>query len=332
MALEPDHRQPDVDTSKVAGIDWDNLKATYTAPGAVDVVPDMPPIPEVTTPAPTDSWAWEHDDWGYYKPKKELPAVIRESIVTEEDPLKVDVFYSMRSPYSYLSLFRLAYLHSTYNVDVNIKVIFPIAVRTRHKSGHAGSGRWYYYGYSVVDMRRTGKYEGIPFRYANPDPILNDIRPLPEATMAVAPMEKQPWITWLVRMANAAQLQGKSLEYCLAVSPLIWGARAKPGEWPFHVEDAVNSVDGLNYSEIIADIQANPQKFDDVWAQNSLDHQSTGQGGVPTMEFNGEPFFGQDRFDQFFWRLQQNGLTKRKYRREPMVGEPLRWPRSSGGE
>ena len=35
----------------------------------------------------------------------------------------------------------------------------------------------------------------------------------------------------------------------------------------------------------------------------------TGQGGVPTMSFNGEPFFGQDRFDQFFWRLRQNGLT-----------------------
>jgi hypothetical protein len=46
------------------------------------------------------------------------------------------------------------------------------------------------------------------------------------------------------------------------------------------------------------------------------------------MEFNGEPFFGQDRFDQFFWRLPQNGLTKRKYRREPMIGEPHRVQRS----
>jgi 2-hydroxychromene-2-carboxylate isomerase len=45
----------------------------------------------------------------------------------------------------------------------------------------------------------------------------------------------------------------------------------------------------------IAGIQADPQKYNDVWAQNSIDHQSTGQGGVPTMEFNGEPFFGQDR-------------------------------------
>jgi len=27
---------------------------------------------------------------------------------------------------------------------------------------------------------------------------------------------------------------------------------------------------------------------------------ATGQGGVPTASFNGEPFFGQDRFDQLF--------------------------------
>jgi hypothetical protein len=45
----------------------------------------------------------------------------------------------------------------------------------------------------------------------------------------------------------------------------------------------------------------------------------TGQGGVPTMSFNGEPFFGQDRFDQFFWRLRQNGLTVRKSPREPIM-------------
>jgi hypothetical protein len=29
------------------------------------------------------------------------------------------------------------------------------------------------------------------------------------------------------------------------------------------------------------------------------------------MAFRGEPFFGEDRFDLFFYRLKQNGLTKR---------------------
>ena len=326
MGLEPDHRPPDVDHAKE--VDWDNLQATYEAPGARDAVPDMPPIPDVHSTPPKDNWAWEHDDWGWQEPKQTLPPPNREA-VSELNPLKIDVFYSMRSPYSYLALSRLAYLHSAYNVDVDIRVIFPIAVRTRTKAGSALSGRWYFYGYSVIDMARTGEYEGISFRYANPDPILQDIRPQGDATMQVAPMEKQPYITWLIRLAAAAQLEGKTLDYCLAVSPLIWGARAPLGEWPLHVEEAVNSI-GLDYQGIVQDIQANPQKYDAVWEKNQVDHEATGHGGVPTMSFNGEPFFGQDRFDQLLWRLRQNGLTKRQERRPPFVSRPLRWPEGSG--
>ena len=106
---------------------------------------------------------------------------------------------------------------------------------------------------------------------------------------------------------------------------------AQIGEWPFHVEAAVNSI-GMNYNKVIEDINANPEKYDAVWQQNQIDFQMTGQGGVPTMSFNGEPFFGQDRFDQFFWRLRENGLTKRTMPREPHVAQPLRWPSSPGGE
>jgi hypothetical protein len=29
------------------------------------------------------------------------------------------------------------------------------------------------------------------------------------------------------------------------------------------------------------------------------------------MVFNGEPFFGQDRFDLLRWRMQRNGLARR---------------------
>jgi len=29
------------------------------------------------------------------------------------------------------------------------------------------------------------------------------------------------------------------------------------------------------------------------------------------MVFEGEPFFGQDRFEMLQWRLEQNGLTRR---------------------
>ena len=170
---------------------------------------------------------------------KPFPATLREQ-VSEENPLEVDVFYSMRSPYSYLSLFRLAYLHSCYNVNVNIKVIFPVAARTA-KPGQKSAigGRWYFWSYTINDSKRTARYEGIPFRMFNPDPILADTWPPWSGTQITAPMDKQPYITWLVRLGNAAQLEGKTLEYCLAVSPYIFGAQCPIGEWPFHVEAAV---------------------------------------------------------------------------------------------
>ena len=34
--------------------------------------------------------------------------------------------------------------------------------------------------------------------------------------------------------------------------------------------------------------------------------------GVPLMVFEGEPFFGQDRFDQLKWRMTQKGLQPRR--------------------
>jgi len=45
-------------------------------------------------------------------------------------------------------------------------------------------------------------------------------------------------------------------------------------------------------------------------------------GGVPNAVFRGEPFFGQDRVEMLFWRLQQNGLTTRPEPRPPFVARP----------
>jgi hypothetical protein len=46
--------------------------------------------------------------------------------------------------------------------------------------------------------------------------------------------------------------------------------------------------------------------------KNSVAHTACGHGGVPIMAFREEPFFGEDRFDMFFWTLQRNGLTRKK--------------------
>lgn len=52
--------------------------------------------------------------------------------------------------------------------------------------------------------------------------------------------------------------------------------------------------------EIAAEIEANQQA-----------HRAAGHWGVPTMVFEEEPFFGQDRLDVLVWRMQQRGLQPR---------------------
>jgi 2-hydroxychromene-2-carboxylate isomerase len=289
-------------------------------------VPELPPIPDaVNPPPPEDNFNWLHFQDDNHPQKAPFPTP-RAEIVTEENPLTADVCWSMRSPYSYLSLSRLTWLNSNYNVDITIRVIFPVAVRTRAASGKAGSGRWYKWADAINDTRRVGQYQGISFRFARPDPIWQNTYPTGKSDMMVHPLEKQPYIGWVTRLGNYAELQGKSIDYVNAVSSLIWGSHVN--HWPDHVKDAVNSIDGLDYDEAIQFIRDHSEKVDAVWQQNQMIQLNAGHGGVPLMIFQNEPFFGQDRFDMFYWRLRQSGLTKRKEPRAPFTTKPLRWPDS----
>ena len=58
-------------------------------------------------------------------------------------------------------------------------------------------------------------------------------------------------------------------------------------------------------------VAADPAKYDRVIETNQRDHLAAGHWGVPTMVFEGEPFFGQDRIDLLVWRLEQHGLRRR---------------------
>ena len=58
--------------------------------------------------------------------------------------------------------------------------------------------------------------------------------------------------------------------------------------------------------------RAAPQQYDQMILQNQEAQRDGGHWGVPLMVFEGEPFFGQDRFDLLKWRLEQHGLTHRR--------------------
>ena len=291
-------------------------------------VPDLPPLPSTDEPPPPkDNWLATHAFDGIHPPQKEFPAPLT-APVNEKNPLAVDVIWSMRSPYSYLSLQRLLWLNSNYNVDLTFRVVMPIAVRsTKGGKGSAGGvfGVWYKLIHTQYDCERTAEYEGIPYKWATPDPIWQTTHPFQgENWQYVHPPEKQPYIHWIVRLAAYAQLKGKSVEYMAEIAPLIWSGEVE--HWPAHVKERFNRIQGLDYDEAIRFIRENPAKVDDVWLENSRIQAQAGHGGVPLMIFRGEPFFGQDRFDQLFWRLRQSRLTGRKEPRAPFVEKPLRWP------
>ena len=62
---------------------------------------------------------------------------------------------------------------------------------------------------------------------------------------------------------------------------------------------------GLDLAEMDAAIAAEPRRHIDIIEANQRAHREAGHWGVPTMVFDGEPFFGQDRIDLLKWRVGQ---------------------------
>jgi 2-hydroxychromene-2-carboxylate isomerase len=58
-------------------------------------------------------------------------------------------------------------------------------------------------------------------------------------------------------------------------------------------------------------IEAEADRLDAAIAQSEADQRLGGHYGVPLMVYAGEPFFGQDRFDQLVWRMRQQGMERR---------------------
>ena len=109
----------------------------------------------------------------------------------------------------------------------------------------------------------------------------------------------------------------------METGPLIWGKGSD--FWPADIPEALGRL-GMDYDATIADIEANPGKYDAVWKANQKMGEDSGHAGVPNMIFRGEPFFGQDRVADLFMRLVQNGLTRRDKPIEPIIDMPPRFP------
>ena len=214
--------------------------------------------------------------------------------------LDVDVFWSFRSPYSYLATPRLVQLHREYDLDVRVRPVLPIAVRI---PGFFDTVNPLWPPYVLRDTMRIAQYLGIDYGWPRPDPIVQDY-----ATRQVAP--EQPYIHRLTRLGVEAERRGRGLPFIHEVSQIIWNGKIDGWHEGPHLADATARA-GLDLAELDAVVARDGVALDAAIAKNQEDHVAAGHWGVPTMAFQGEGFFGQDRLDLLVWRLEQHGLSKR---------------------
>jgi len=214
--------------------------------------------------------------------------------------LTVDVYWSFRSPYSYLATPRLVEIARTYDVDVRIRIVLPIAVRV---PGFFDQVNPLWPPYLLRDTMRIADQLGIPYGWPRPDPIVQDY-----ATRQVA--SEQPHIHRLCRLGVEAEARGKGLPFVAQVSRVIWGGDVEGWHQGDHLARAAERAD-VDLAAMDAAITADPARYDAIIAQNQQNLEAAGHWGVPTMVFEGEPFFGQDRLDLLLWRMRQHGLASR---------------------
>jgi len=213
--------------------------------------------------------------------------------------LEIDVFWSFRSPYSYLATPRLVELERAYDLAVNVRVVLPIAVRI---PGFFDQVNPLWPPYLIRDTARIAESLGLPYAWPRPDPIVQEF---PSRKVAA----EQPYIHRLSRLGALAAERGRGLPFLYEVSRLIFGGTAGWNEGS-HLADATQRA-GLDLAELDPAATRESARLDAGIEQNQRDLENAGHWGVPTTVFRGEPFFGQDRLELLLWRLRQNGLEAR---------------------
>jgi 2-hydroxychromene-2-carboxylate isomerase len=212
----------------------------------------------------------------------------------------VDLYWSFRSPYSYIVVPKLQELERDWDAVVNVRPVLPIAVRQPDFFAQADP---LWFSYLFRDAARSAEFAGLTLRWPRPDPVVMDF-----ATRTYP--KEQPYIHRLTRLGVLASERGFGLSLLRAVSHLIWSGETEGWHEGDHLARAVAEAGG-DLAEMDTVQEAEAERLDAVIKQNEADQRLGGHYGVPLMVYDGEPFFGQDRYDQLVWRMQQKGMAAR---------------------
>lgn len=215
--------------------------------------------------------------------------------------MKIDLYFSYRSPYSYLILPRMLKLKERYDIEINFKVVYPIAIRM--PEWFEGKNFFTFFFFKMIDMRLQAKKLGIPFTSKlKPDPIRQNI-------MTGKISSHQPYIFDICHLGQMAQMKGVGMEFAFEVSSLIFGG-VENWNTDENLSEAAKKV-GLDLTQLRESVNVHEEEIIGQIKQNQVDQLNAGHHGVPLTVIGDKHFFGQDQFDKIMETLKENGLKER---------------------
>lgn len=210
---------------------------------------------------------------------------------------RLDIYWSFRSPYSWLAIDRLAAIAEDYDIETAFRPVRPLAMR---EPDFFERNRPQFLPYLLTDCFREGQRLGIAIAPPRPDPIRMDM-----ASGKVDP--DQPLMDRLMALAVAAGEEGRGLDFARAAARAIWTGVENWHEGP-HLKEAAEEA-GLEFAKLEYWAGRNAARIAEVVSANEAE-QLKYHWGVPLMVLDGEAFFGQDRLDALIWRLDGLGLKR----------------------
>jgi 2-hydroxychromene-2-carboxylate isomerase len=215
--------------------------------------------------------------------------------------MKIDLYFSYRSPYSYLILPRMLKLKEKYDIEINFKVVYPIAIRM--PEWFEGKNFFTFFFFKMIDMRLQAKKLGIPFTTKlKPDPIRQNI-------MTGKISSHQPYIFDICHLGQMAQMKGVGMEFAFEVSSLIFGG-VENWNTDENLSEAAKKA-GLDLTQLRESVNVHEEEIIGQIKQNQVDQLNAGHHGVPLTVIGDKHFFGQDQFDKIMETLKENGLKER---------------------
>ena len=211
----------------------------------------------------------------------------------------IDLYFSYRSPYSYLILPRMLKLKNEHNIDVNFKIVYPIAIRLPE---FFKNKNLIYFVSLKNDAKKKARKLNMSLNLPpKPDPIKQN-------TITGKISDHQPYIFDICHMGQLMCNRGKGIEFAYELSKLIWNVKSWNND---DLLEPLFAEFGEDLGEVRESIKSNEKSLIEEIEMNQLDQKEAGHHGVPLNVYKGKYYFGQDDpFEELIKELIKDGVIK----------------------